>query len=157
MSGALYMDAVITPPRSLSQRGFIVLICFITLANLASAAVFLSMGATFVPIFLGLDLLAVTGAFLLSFRAALRIERVQVSARDITVIHQTPRWSKVVWESPTAFTRVDVARDEERVTGVTLALSGRESPVAQALSPGERAEFARALQAAIREARSERS
>lgn len=157
MARPLYMDAVITPNRSLTQRGFIVLISIITVANCASAAVFIAMGASLVPVFLGLDLAAVVVAFLVSFRAARRVERVQVSAREVVITHETPRWSKVVWESPTAFTRVAVDEDDDRVTGVRLSLSGRETPVAAALSPGERADFARALENAIWEARRERS
>ena len=157
MARPLYMDAVITPNRSLTQRGFIVLISIITVANCASAAVFIVMGASLVPVFLGLDLAAVVVAFLVSFRAARRVERVQVSAREVVITHETPRWSKVVWESPTAFTRVAVDEDDDRVTGVRLSLSGRETPVAAALSPGERADFARALENAIWEARRERS
>ncbi|RAK59381.1 hypothetical protein DJ021_05965 [Phenylobacterium hankyongense] len=156
MARPLYMDAVITPHRSLSERGFIVLIAIVTLANCASAAVFIAMGATFVPIFLGVDLLAVFVAFMVSFQAAKRIERVQVTSRDIRVTHETPRWSRLVWESPTAFTKVAVETDEERTVELKLSLSGREVSVAAALSPGERAVFARALQDAIREARSER-
>ena len=105
MAAPLYMDAEIRPNRSLSERGFIVLIAIVTLANCASAAVFIALGATFVPIFLGVDLLAVVVAFLVSFRTARRIERVQVSASAIRVTHETPRWSRLVWESPTAFTR----------------------------------------------------
>jgi uncharacterized membrane protein len=157
MLSPLYMDAVITPHRSLSERGFIVLITVVTLANCASAAVFLRMGATFVPIFLGVDVLAVILAFMASFNAAKRVERVQVSARDIVITHEAPNWKKVVWESPTAFTRVAVVREDERTVGLRLALSGREVAVAQALSPRERGEFAKALERAIWEARRERS
>lgn len=156
MAGRLYMDAVITPHRSLSSRGFIVLISIVTLANCASAAVFLGMGATFVPFFLGIDVLAVAVAFLASFRAARRIERVQVSARAVRVTHETPRCSRLVWESPTAFTRIDVETEEERAVDLKLALSGRRMSVAGALSPRERAAFATALQGAIRSARGER-
>lgn len=156
MARPLYMDAVITPHRSLSERGFIVLIAIVTLANCASAAVFIAMGATFVPIFLGVDLLAVFVAFMVSFQAAKRIERVQVTARDVRVTHETPKWTRLVWESPTAFTRVAVETEDERVVGLQLSLSGRHAPVAQALSPRERAAFAEALQQAIREARLER-
>jgi uncharacterized membrane protein len=157
MARPLYMDAVITPHRSLSERGFIVLIAIVTLANCASAAVFIAMGATFVPIFLGVDLLAVFVAFMVSFQAAKRIERVQVTSRDIRITHETPKWSRLVWESPTAFTKVAVETDEERAVELKLSLSGREVSVAAALSPGERAVFAQALERAIREARSERS
>lgn len=153
MSAALYMDAEIRPHRSLSERGFIVLIGIVTVANVASAAVFIAMGATLVPIFLGLDMLAIFAAFVNSFRAARIIERVQVSARDVRVVRETPKSSEVIWESPTAFTRVAVEKDEDRVVDVRLALSGKETHVAAALSPRERAEFAQALQLAIWQAR----
>jgi uncharacterized membrane protein len=156
MAGQTYMNAVITPNRSLSDRGFMVVIGVVTLANCASAAVFVYMGAFLVPIFLAVDVLAVVVAFLVSFRAARRVERVQVTARDIVVTHEAPNWTKVVWESPTAFTRVAVETEEDRTIGLRLALSGREVAVAQALSPRERGEFAKALQQAIRDARLER-
>jgi uncharacterized membrane protein len=157
MPRSLYMDAVITPNRSLSERGFIILISIITVANCASAAVFIAMGAMFIPIFLGLDLLAVIVAFLVSFRAARQVERVQVSARDVRVTVETPKWTRVVWESPTAFTRVAVDKEEDdRALALRLSLSGREVAVAVALSPRERAEFAQALERAIWEARRER-
>ena len=70
MSLSLYMDAAIIPNRSLTRRGLIILIAVITVANCASALVFLAMGAVFVPVFLGLDVLAVVVAFIVSFRAA---------------------------------------------------------------------------------------
>lgn len=156
MLGQTYMDAVITPHRSLSERGFIILISVVTLANCCSAAIFIYMGAVLVPFFLGLDVLAVIVAFMVSFRAARRIERVQVTAREVVVTHEAPNWSRVVWESPTAFTRVAVEKDEDRTVGVRLALSGKNVAVAQALSPRERSEFAQALEQAIWEARRER-
>jgi uncharacterized membrane protein len=144
------MDAEIKPNRSLSERGFIILISVITLANVASALVFLRMGATYVPIFLGVDLLALTLAFLASFAAARVIERVQVSADEVKVTYETPKAVRVVWESPTVFTRVTTERDEEnRVMALRLALSGRQTAVAVALSPRERGEFAKALEDAI--------
>jgi uncharacterized membrane protein len=156
MDGVVYMDAEIRPNRSLSERGFIILITVITVLNCASAAVFLAMGATLVPVFLGLDVAAILAAFLLSYQAAKRVQRVQVSAREVVVTLETPKGSKTLWESPTAFTRLAVNADADQVIGLKLALSGRECPVAEALSPRERAEFARALETAIQTARRER-
>ncbi len=156
MDGALYMDAEIRPHRSLTQRGFLVLIGVITTANVAAAAVFIAMGAHWVPVFLGIDVLAVIVAFLASFRSGRWVERVQVSAYEVRVTHQAPKADAVVvWESPTAFTRVDVERDEDdgRVTVCQVALSGRAQPVAAMLSPRERGEFAKALEDAIWRAR----
>ena len=145
------MDAVIKPNRSLSQRGFIVLISIITGLNAASAIVWVRLHAHVVPFFLAADVLAIAVAFLVSFRQGQQVERVQVSAHDVRVTRETPRASALVWESPTAFTRVRVEKDQDdgRVTACRLSLSGRETAVAAALSPKERAEFAKALETAL--------
>ena len=153
----VYMDAVIRPNRSLSARGFRSLMTVMIVANLASAFVFWRMGATLIPLFLGLAVLGTVVAFRASFSAATRIERVHVTARQIRITHEAQGRRRLVWESPTAFTRVEVQKDEQRTVGVTLMLSGREVPVAEALSPRERGEFAEALKQAIREARAERA
>jgi uncharacterized membrane protein len=156
MLGQTYMDAVIRPHRSLSERGFIILIAVVTLCNCISSAVFVYYGATLVPFFMAFDVLAVIVAFAVSFAGARQVQRVTITAREVVVTHETPNWTKVVWESPTAFTRVTIEKDEDRTAVVRLALSGKELPVAQALSPRERGEFAQALERAIWEARRER-
>jgi uncharacterized membrane protein len=154
---AIYMDAEIRPHRSLSERGFIILISVITAANVASAAVFVKLGAHWVLPFLGVDLLAIIVAFIVSFRSGRVIERVQVSPGEVRVVYESPKDSRIVWQSPTAFTRITVEKDEEdRVMALRLALSGRETSVAAALSPGERGEFAKALEEAIWKARRHR-
>jgi len=150
----LFMDAEIKPNRSLSERGFVILIAFITLVNVASAIVFLNKGAAMIVPFLGLDLVAIIVAFVVSYRSGQIIERVQVSSAEIRVTWESPKAQRLVWESATAFTRVTTERDEEdRVMALRLSLSGRETPVAAALSPGERGEFAKALEDAIWRAR----
>jgi uncharacterized membrane protein len=101
-----------------------------------------------------MDVVAVTVAFLASYAAAKRIERVRVTSREVQVVRETPKSAEVIWESPTAFTRVALEVDEDQVVhGVRLAMSGRHASVAAALSPVERADFARALERAIYEAR----
>lgn len=158
MTWPLYMDAEIKPNRSLSERGFVILIGVITVANVASAAVFVKLGAHYVVPFLGLDLAAIVVAFLASFRSGRVIERVQVSPQEVRITYETAKAHRVVWESPTAFTRVTTERDEaDRVMGLRLALSGRETAVAAALSPGERGEFAKALEEAIWKAKRHRA
>ena len=153
MDDVIFMDAEIRPNRSLSQRGFIILISVVTTLNCACAALFIAMGAYFVPMFLGLDVVAVVVAFLVSFAAAKQIERVRVTDRAVRITRETPRWTKLVWESPTAFTRVALFTEDDQAIDLRVALSGKEEPVARALSPKERAEFAKALEHAIREAR----
>lgn len=153
MDELLYMDAVITPHRSLSPRGFVILIGVMTAINVACALLFLAMGAAPVPLFLCLDLAAVIAAFAVSNRAGRRSERVQVSAGEVRVVLESRAGARVVWRSPTAFTRVALVGDPEADTDLLLRLSDRAVPVARALSRPERAAFARALEAAIGRAR----
>lgn len=156
MSAVLYMDAVITPNRSLSMRGFFWLIGVLTFFNLAVAGLMIVIGAFPVPIFLGLDLLAVIIAFRASYRSGRQAERVQVSAAEVRVLLQAFGRSRTIWTSPTAFTRVAIEAPGEPETRIRLQLSGRALTIARALSPKERTDFAEALERAIRAARAER-
>jgi uncharacterized membrane protein len=156
MSATLYMDALITPNRSLSRRGFYWLFGAVVAFNLAVCALMLALHAFFVPFFLGLDVLAVFVAFSASYRSGGLAERVQVSAAEVRVLRQTGPRSQTIWSSPTAFTQVSVERPGEPETRIRLQLSGRALTVAQALSPNERDAFAEALRKAIHDANAER-
>jgi uncharacterized membrane protein len=156
MDARLHLDAVLTPNRSLSRTGLYVLLGVLALFNILVAVLFLAMGAKPIPIFLGFDFLAVLLAFHLSYRQARRRERVQVSADEVRVVHEVGAQKRTVWRSPTAFTRVMVEARDQPELRVTLALSRRRLVVAGQISPQERADFADALEAAIRSARAER-
>jgi uncharacterized membrane protein len=156
MDAVLHLDAVLAPTRSLPKTGLYVLLGALAAMNLAVGALFVAMGAAPVPIFLGIDFLAVIIAFRVSNRRALQRERVQVTADEVRVMHEAGATSRTVWRSPTAFTRVDVQDEGEPEAVVRLRLSGRSCIVARELSPQERMDFAQALQGAIRSARAER-
>jgi len=156
MSPLLHMDAVLTPTRSLPKAGLIVLLAGLAFVNLAVAGMFLAMGAAPVPIFLGLDFLAVLAAFHVSYKQARQSERVRVTADEVQVTHEIGRHRRTVWRSPTAFTRVRVEAPGEHEARVSLHLSGRSCVLAVRLSPQERTDFALALEAAIKSARAER-
>ena len=151
MDGPFFMDAVITPHRSLSPRGFIILICVLTAINSLSATFFLFIGAGPVPIFLGLDVLAVVVAFRFSNRATRIQERIQVTASEVRVIRQSAKGAQTVWISPTASTRVTLVGNGDGP--VQLLLPGRDLQVAVVLSRPERVAFAKALDRAIWRAR----
>jgi uncharacterized membrane protein len=156
MDEPFFMDAVITPHRSMSSKGFIILIGVLTAINATSAAFFVMIGAGPIPIFLGLDLLAVIVAFVASNRAARRLERIRVTAREVRVTQASSRGEETVWVSPTAFTRVAQVGDAGDADFLRLRLSDRELRVARDLSRPERLAFAKALDRAIWRARSGR-
>jgi len=157
MAAHLYMDARIAPTRSLSKRGFAWLIGLLIGFNLIIAVFVVAVLRAFpVPIFLGLDVLGVWLAFRASYRGAGQAERVLVCAREVRVLHELGTRSRMVWVSPTAFTRVEVEARDAHEARVRLALSGRRLTIAHALSPQERTAFAAALTLAIDQARAER-
>jgi uncharacterized membrane protein len=156
MDAPLHLDAVLTPNRSLPKAGLYVLLGALAVMNLATAALMvLAFKAAPVPIFLGLDFLALALAFRASYRQGRQAERVQVSADEVRVMHEFGARRRTVWRSPTAFTRVELEGADEDAR-VRLTLSGRSLILARQLSPGERSVFGRALQDAIRSARAER-
>lgn len=156
MTAPLYMDAVIKPNRSMSRRGLHVVLGVMIAFNLMVAVFLLVLGAPPVLPFLGLDVLAVWLALRASFRAAERAERIRVTAEAVTVSREDEKGARVIWTSPTAFTRVGVDQPGEHETRVRLMMSRKRLTLGRALSPPERVDFARALERAILKARSER-
>jgi uncharacterized membrane protein len=150
------MDAVLTPNRSLPKAGLYVLLGALAVINVAVGTLMvLALHAAPIPFFLGVDFLAVTLAFRASYRQGRQAERVQVTADEVRVTHEFGARRRMVWRSPTAFTRVELEGEAEEAH-VRLRLSGRSLIVARQLGPQERSDFGKALQAAIRSARSER-
>lgn len=153
MEGPYYMDAVIRPHRSLSRRGFIILIAVLTGINSLTALLFLALHAVVVPLFIGLDVIVLVVALIASRRAARSLERVQVTSAEVRVVRETPRGAHTVWLSPTAFTRVALVDEDGDDPDLQIRLSNRGVAVARALTRSERRDFAVALERAIRRAR----
>lgn len=152
----LHLDEVIAHKPSLGKRGFFVLIGVLVTLNIGLGVVFVMMGAPPVPVFLGLDVLAVWLAFRASYRQGRKRERVQVTADEVRVIREDGDRAKTVWTSPTAFTRVALQPRGAYPPDVVLSLSGKAVAVGRALGPKQRSELAQAIEDAIRAARSER-
>jgi uncharacterized membrane protein len=115
------------------------------------------MGATLVPIFLGLDVLAVIVAFAVSFASARRIERVVVTESQVRLTEETPRRRVLIWEGPTAFTHLSAETEDDRIVDLRLSVSGRDAPVGRALGPKAREELKRRLETALQQARRPRA
>ncbi len=156
MAAPTYMDALITPNRSLSDQGMKIVLGVVIAFNLLVALFLLVLHAPVVLPFLGLDILGIWLGLRASARAARRAERVHVTAEAVTVSREDETGAKTIWTSPTAFTRVGIEQPGEHETRVRLMIHRRRLTVGRALAPVERMEFANALQDAIRAARNER-
>src|SRR5215212_8138751 len=78
-------SALLTPHRSLSRNGFLVLMTFVIAISFAAGLVFLLMGAWPVFGFFGLDILVIYWAFRINFRHARASEEITVTPSELLV------------------------------------------------------------------------
>src|SRR6185437_4777943 len=147
-------SAIITPHRSLSGTGFLILMTAFGVVSFAAGMMFLLLGAWPVFGFFGLDVLLVYWAFRLNYRSARAYEEVMVTPSELRVRKVSPRGKVAEWSLNPLWVRLD--RDSHEEFGIErlfLVSRGRKLPIGGCLSPPEKESFAAALGAAIGEAK----
>jgi uncharacterized membrane protein len=146
--------ATITPYRSLGSTGFLVLMLCIGGLSFASGIAFLMLGAWPVFGFLGLDVLLVYCAFRANYRSARAYEEVTVTSSELTVRKVSHHGKVREWTLNPIWVRLDrIVHEEFGIERLFLVSRGRRLPIAGFLGPDEKASFAKALAAALGEAR----
>jgi uncharacterized membrane protein len=147
-------SAIITPHRSLSQRGFLVVMGLIAGISFIGGVAFYMIGAWPVVGFFGLDVLLVYFAFCANYRAAAAFEEITVTPSELRVRRVSHRGEVAEWTLNPVWTRLDRETHEEfGLLGLFLVSRGRRLPIAGFLSPTEKESFAAALSAALGEAK----
>jgi uncharacterized membrane protein len=146
--------ALLTPHRSLSRTGFLVLMGFVTVVSFAAGLAFWLMGAWPVLGFFGLDVLAVYWAFRINFRHARASEEISVTASELRVRRISHRGQVAEWVLNPLWVRLDQKTHAEfGIERLYLVSRGRRVSIASFLGPDEKASFAKALTAALEAAR----
>jgi uncharacterized membrane protein len=147
-------SAVLTPHRSLSRNGFLILMLVMGGISLATGMAFLLAGAWPVFGFCGLDVLLVYLAFQVSYRRAKAYEQVTVTPSELTV-RQVSHYGRISeWTLNPLWVRLDrVVHAEFGIERLFLVSHGRRLAIAGFLGPEEKASFALALSAALGEAK----
>src|ERR1700720_3632811 len=147
-------SAVVTPHRSLSHAGFLVVMTAVGGISFISGMVFLVLGAWPVFGFFGLDVLLIYWAFRANYRAAAAFEEVTVTASELRVRKVSHRGKASEWTFNPLWVQLDRESHEEfGIEHLFLVSRGRRLPVASFLGPQEKESFAKALAAAIGEAK----
>jgi uncharacterized membrane protein len=147
-------SAIITPHRSLSAKGFVVVMTLIGAMSFAGGMFFFLLGAWPVVGFLGLDVALVYWAFRANYRAAAAFEEVTVTPSELRLRRVSHRGEVAEWTLNPVWTQLDRERHEEfGLLKLFLVSRGRRLSVAGFLSPKEKESFATALSAALGEAR----
>ena len=145
--------AVLSPHRSLSPVGFLVLMSAIGLVSFAVGVTFLMMGAWPVFGFFGLDVVLIYIAFKLNYRSGRCYETVEVTREQLRLTRVDPNGNTESFDFNPYWVRVLLSEQSDGSTDLRLASHGRELRFARFLSDDERRDFADALKGALIEAR----
>jgi uncharacterized membrane protein len=147
-------SALLTPHRSLSRSGFLVLMGLISTVSFAAGMAFLLMGAWPVFGFFGLDALAIYWAFRINFRDARASEEIRITPCELRVRRVSHRGHVVEFVLNPLWVQLDQRTHPEfGIEKLYLLSKGRRVSIASFLGPDEKASFAKALTAALEAAR----
>jgi len=147
-------SALLTPHRSLSRTGFLVLMGFLSVISFAAGLAFLLMGAWPVFGFFGLDVLLIYWAFRVNFSRARATEEISVTPFELRVRRVSHRGHVVEWVLNPLWVQLDQKIHAEfGIEQLHLVSKGRRVSIASFLGPDEKASFAKALTAALQAAR----
>src|SRR5215475_469421 len=150
----ILFSALLRPHRSLNRTGFLLVMAFLTVISFGAGVAFLLMGAWPVVGFFGLDVLAVYWAFKINFRRARASEEIAVTPSELRLRKVSHRGQAVEWMLNPLWVRLDkVASEEFGIEKLYLVSQGRRLSIGSFLSPDEKANFAKALLAALQAAR----
>jgi uncharacterized membrane protein len=122
--------------------------------SLAVGTTFYLLGAWPVPGFLGLDVLAVYLAFRWSYRSARASEEIRVSRERLVVCRIAANGRASVTEINPYWARLELHRwPPFGITRMAIASHGKALQIGSFLGPQERERLAKALSAALAEAR----
>ena len=142
-------DAVLHPHRSLSGRGFILVMGVALAMSLTIGGFFLMMGAWPVFGFYGLELLALYIGLRVNYRRGMIYERLRLTRRALTVERGDRAGPKGRWQFEPYWLRVSIDDPVRHDSQLVLSSHGRNLVVGAFLSPAERLDFAQALRAAL--------
>jgi uncharacterized membrane protein len=147
-------SAVLRPHRSLSPRGFGILMAAIALLSFFIGFAFWLVGAWPVVGFCGLDVLLIQLAFRLNYRDARACEEVHLTHERLSVTQISPKGVARETGFNPYWARLEVERQPEiGVTALSIASHGARLAVGAFLPPVERESLATALSAALAKVR----
>jgi uncharacterized membrane protein len=145
-----FFSAVLTPYRSLSPRGFMILMLCIGMVSFLSGMMFLSIGAWPVFGFFGLDAFLIWLAFRMNYASARAYEEVSISAHELVIRKVGPGKRHQEFRFNPFWVRLSVTKlEDEGVTKLSLRSRGEHVDLGNFLNPEDRTSFAGAMANAL--------
>lgn len=144
-------QATLTPHRSLTRQGFLMVMGLVVAVNLVVGGLFMAIGAWPVAGFAGLDVLIIWWAFRANFADARKMERISITEHELVfdrfAENRPPEQQRFVRR----WVRVELEEDRERelIGRLSLVSGASRVVVGDFLAPEERKQLATALRAVL--------
>ncbi|MHA1536645.1 MAG: DUF2244 domain-containing protein [Alphaproteobacteria bacterium] len=149
IAGEYLLDAVLSPHRSLSPRGFLVLMGCIAAVSFAVGIAFAIAGAWPIFGFFGLDVALIYWTFRANYRSGRAHERLRLTRDELRVERTDASGNVRRWTFQPYWLKVEIDDPPEHASQLVLRSHGRALAIGAFLSPPERGEVAGALRRAL--------
>jgi uncharacterized membrane protein len=145
------LHLIFTPNRSLSPRGFAVLMSVTTVLGALIAVRFLLLSSKAWPItiFMCLDVMLLYWAFRLNYRSATQREDLWLDAKTLDVRQRAGNGHETTFQLNPHWVKVELEELNEFQNQLHLVSHGRKYRIATFLAPHERVEISAAIQSAL--------
>jgi uncharacterized membrane protein len=151
--GAEVFRAVLTPRRSLSPEGFLMLMAAFGGISFVTGLLFLVAGAWPVFGFFGLDVLLVYTAFKLNYRSGRLYETLDLTPARLVLTRVHPSGRREEFDCNPYWARVNLREWPDGRTALSIISRGTELAFGSFLTDDERRDLASALREALLTAR----
>ncbi|MDZ4792153.1 MAG: DUF2244 domain-containing protein [Hyphomicrobiales bacterium] len=148
-TSAKQFNATLLPYRSLSRKGFVVLMAIVCVISFVAGAVFVWMGAWPVTGFFGLDVALIYWAFRANYRAADMYEKVELDATELRITRVQPSGHSESWSFNPYWVRLGLEERETSADVLSITSHGARFVFGAFLSDAEKKEFLVALRSAL--------
>jgi uncharacterized membrane protein len=149
----LFLNARLSPHRSLSPHGFVILLCAVGTVSVLAGLVLFPVGAWPVVGFMGLDVGLLYDAFRMNYRHGRMYETLRLTRGDLRVESVNHRGETKTWRFQPYWLQVLIDDPPRRDSDLTLRSHGCSLSIGRFLTPAERLDLAKALRAALENAR----
>ncbi len=150
-NGSQTFRATLRPYRSLSRKGFLILMAVLVGLNFAAGTAFYLLGAWPIAPFLGLDVALVWWAFRKNYADALKEEQIEVTEHELVLRRFDHDKQREELHFTRLWVRVELEEDKERelIGSLFLRFKGQRVEIGRFLGAHEREEFAGLLRGAL--------
>lgn len=139
------LNIILYPHRSLSPKGFLILMLCIIFVSFSIGAFFVLKGAWPVFGFFGLDVLLVYIAFKVNYHNAKRYEKIRLWENSLIIKKKSDNGKSNTWKFNPYWVRLEMKKSQSRSSDLNLSSHGKTISIGSFLSNQEKEEVANTL------------